>query len=146
MEGDVLYMHLLSGRRIPYHAPRLAPSTRDWAQPWEQEITYECYDPLKKLWVREKLYGGVLTNNLVQGTARDIQAHGMVNLERAGYPIVMHTHDEIVAEVRRGWGSVEEFERIVNALPSWCVLPDGTPWPVKMKGGFRQPRYGKFEE
>lgn len=146
MEGDVLYMHLLSGRRIPYHAPRLAPSTRDWAQPWEQEITYECYDPLKKLWVREKLYGGVLTNNLVQGTARDIQAHGMVNLERAGYPIVMHTHDEIVAEVRRGWGSVEEFERIVNALPPWCVLPDGTPWPVKMKGGFRQPRYGKFEE
>jgi DNA polymerase len=146
MEDDVLYMHLYSGRRIAYHAPRLTPSTRDWAQPWEQEITYECYDPLKKMWVTDKLYGGVFTNNLVQGTARDIQAHGMVNLERAGYPIVMHTHDEIVAEVLRGTGSVEEFERIVNDLPWWARLPDGTPWPVRMKGGFRQPRYGKFEE
>lgn len=149
MEGDVLYMHLLSGRRIPYHAPRLEPAKprgKYVPQPWEQSITYECYDPVKKVWMRDSLYGGILTNNLVQGTARDIQAHGMVNLERAGYPIVMHTHDEIVAEVKRGWGSVEEFERIVNALPPWAVLPDGSPWPVKMKGGFRQPRYGKFEE
>lgn len=146
MDGDVLYMTLLSGRRISYHAPRLQQSTRDWANPWEQEISYECYDPLKKMWLREKLYGGILTNNAVQGIARDIQAHGMVNLERAGYPIVMHTHDEIAAEVRRGWGSVEEFERIVNVLPWWARFSDGTPWPVRMKGGFRQPRYGKFEE
>lgn len=146
MEGDVLYMHLLSGRRIAYHRPRLVESSREWANPWEYEILFECYDPVKKLWVTDKLYGGVFTNNLVQGTARDIQAHGMVNLERAGYPIVMHTHDEIVAEVRRGWGSVEEFERIVNALPHWARFANGEPWPVKMKGGFRQPRYGKFEE
>lgn len=149
MDGDVLYMHLLSGRRIPYHAPRLSPAKprgKYVPQPWEQQITYECYDPVKKVWMRDSLYGGILTNNLVQGTARDIQAHGMVNLERAGYPIVMHTHDEIVAEVPRGCGSVEEFERIVNALPPWARFKDGTPWPVKMKGGFRQPRYGKFEE
>lgn len=146
MEDDVLYMHLLSGRRIAYHSPRLAPSTRDYANAWEQEISYSCYDPIKKMWVRDSLYGGVFTNNAVQGIARDIQAHGMVNLERAGYPIVMHTHDEIAAEVLRGWGSVEEFEAIVNKLPAWAVLKDGTPWPVKMKGGFRQPRYGKFEE
>lgn len=149
MEDDVLYMHLYSGRRIAYHAPRLSPARQRGKrkpQPWEQEISYECYDPVKKIWITDNLYGGVFTNNLVQGVARDIQAHGMVNLERAGYPIVMHTHDEIVAEVLKGWGSVEEFERIVNDLPWWARLPDGTPWPVRMKGGFRQPRYGKFEE
>lgn len=146
VEDDVLYMHLLSGRRISYHQPRLAPSTRAWANPWEQEITYSCWDPIKGLWIRDKLYGGVFTNNLVQGTARDIQAHGMVNLERAGYSIVMHTHDEIAAEVRRGWGSVEEFEATVNQLPPWARFANGEPWPVRMKGGFRQPRYGKFEE
>jgi DNA polymerase len=131
MEGDVLYMTLLSGRRIPYHRPRLATSRRNWAQPWEQEIFYECWDPSKKVWITDKLYGGVLTNNLVQGTARDIQAHGMVNLERAGYRIVMHTHDEIVAEVPTVRVPLKSLNGSSTSLPSWAVFPDGSPWPVK---------------
>ena len=35
----------------------------------------------------------------------------MLRIEAAGYPIVLHVHDEIVAEVPIGFGSTEEFTR-----------------------------------
>ena len=81
-----------------------------------------------------------LTQNAAGGTARDIMQHGMLNLARAGYPVVMQTYDEAVAEVPHGWGSVEEFEACLNDLPTWAK-----GWPVRAKGGWRGPRYGKWD-
>ena len=84
--------------------------------------------------------------NIVQKEARAIMAHALVNLDRRGYRPVIHSHDEIAGEVPAGWGSIEEFEAIASTLPHWCVDLRGRPWPVRMKGGWRKPRYGKFEE
>ncbi len=52
--------------------------------------------------------------------------------ERAGYHIVIHVHDEPVAEVPLGWGSVAEFESIINVMPAWA-----RGLPVKATGGWR---------
>jgi DNA polymerase bacteriophage-type len=47
-------------------------------------------------------YGGMWTANIVSGIARDFLADAMTRLDAAGYPVVLHVHDEIVVEVADG--------------------------------------------
>lgn len=148
---DTLYCRPPSGGFIRYHHPRLRKSERDYASPWELEMTYEGWNSNatkgRQGWARMKLYGGVQTQNVVSHTCREIQADALMALERRGYPIVMHTHDEGVAEVRNGYGSKAEYTQIVrDSLPSWAVCDDGLPWPVKVPEAWEEQRYGKWED
>jgi hypothetical protein len=49
--------------------------------------------------VRAKTYGGLLTENIVQAISRDVLVDAQLRLDRAGFPVVLHVHDENVAEV-----------------------------------------------
>ena len=89
-------------------------------------------------WMKLDTYGPKMAENIIQAVARDILAHAMLQLDAAGYPIVLHVHDEIVAEVPKDRGSVEEFERIMSTMPEWAAT-----WPVKAAGGWRGLRYRK---
>lgn len=148
MYGDCLYMQLPSGRLIHYHAPRLEPATRAYASPRELALSYEGWNtnPEKgpPAWIRMDLYGGVLTQNATGGTARDIMMHGLRNVERLGYPVVMQTYDEAVAEIpllKAIFGTcVAEFEAGLNDLPDYAK-----GWPIFARGGWVQHRYGKFD-
>lgn len=146
-DGDVLYCRLPSGRFITYHKPQLGPSVSQWADPWELAISFEGWNSNQKKgpvgWIRMNLYGGLLAENVVQATARDYQAAALVALEKAGYPPVLHSHDEVASEVKKGFGSIEEFEEIGSRQPWWAIFPDGSPWPVAMKGGWRGIEYRK---
>jgi DNA polymerase len=88
-------------------------------------------------WTEQTTYGGMLTENITQAVARDLLADAIVRCEKASYPIVMSVHDELVAEVPKSFGSVEEFEHI---------LCDNDPWaegiPVVAEG-WRGTRYRK---
>jgi DNA polymerase len=139
MFGDALYCQLPSGRLLTYHRPRLHHSDRmggGWA------LTYEGFNTNPKNgprgWIRMSTYSGKLTENVVQATSFDILAHAIVALEAAGYPVVLHVHDEIVVEVPEGWGSSEDVERIMMTLPAWA---EG--WAIKAAGGWRGKRYRK---
>ena len=141
---DTLYMQLPSGRFIRYHTPRLRPSTRNYAEPWEQELSYWGWntnpDKGPPAWIQMDLYGGVLTQNATGGVARDVMQHGLLNLDAAGYPVVMQTYDEAVAELPIGRGSVDVLEACLNDLPAYA-----RGWPIKAKGGWMGPRYGKWD-
>ena len=141
VKEDVLYCRLLSGRLLAYHSPRLYPDKTPWGKPI-MRITYmgwnADYTKGPTGWMRLDTYGGKLTENVVQAMARDVLAYGMLGLDRAGYNIVLHVHDEVAAEVPVGTGSIEEFEQIMATMPAWC-----SDWPIKATGGWRGKRYRK---
>jgi DNA polymerase len=53
-------------------------------------------------------YGGKLCENADQGYSSCLLRGGMLNLEVAGYPAIGTVHDEIIMEVPKGFGSLEE--------------------------------------
>ena len=113
-KSGILFITLPSGRKLSYVKPRMAVNRfgRDG-------LTYEGISENKK-WSRIETYGPKLVENIVQGTARDLLAEAMLRVEKKGYPIVMHCHDEIIAEVPEGSGSVDEMCEIMAVQPEWA--------------------------
>ena len=114
-KSGILFITLPSGRKLSYVKPRMAVNKfgRDG-------LTYEGISENKK-WSRIETYGPKLVENIVQGTARDLLAEAMLRVEKKGYPIVMHCHDEIIAEVPEGIGSVDEMCEIMAVQPEWAA-------------------------
>ncbi|KKM25855.1 hypothetical protein LCGC14_1590820, partial [marine sediment metagenome] len=48
-------------------------------------------------WHHGHLWGGSITENIVQATARDLLAYWLLICEEEGLPIIFHNHDELVA-------------------------------------------------
>lgn len=90
-------------------------------------------------WVRISTYGGKLVENVTQAVARDLLAEAMLRLDAAGASIVLHVHDEILAEIKSGQppAAVKEYERIVQEVPT---LATGLPIAAK---AWRGKRYQK---
>lgn len=130
-----LYIRLPSGRKLAYFDPKIVRKEKFGSM--QDCITFWAMDSMTNQWKLQETYGGKLVENVTQGVARDLMAHAMMNLEEAGYKIVMHVHDEIVAEVDEGKKSLEEFERIMATTPKWAK-----GLPVKAEG-WRGKRYKK---
>lgn len=67
------------------------------------------------------LWGGILTENLSQGLARDIFADMMLRVDAAGFPVILHVHDEMVIEVPEAQAE-EAFAKIMEIMhtpPDW---------------------------
>lgn len=87
----------------------------------KQKITALGVDSTSQKLVRYPLYGGLAMENLCLGIERDILVAGMRNLVDAGYGVpVLHVYDEAVVEVPYNFGSVEEVERLLCAVPEWA--------------------------
>jgi len=129
-EAGAMFCQLPSGRVLTYMRPKLGPNR--FGQPGMSFMT-----EVNSQWVRRDVYGGLLVENCVQATARDIMTANMPSLELAGFPILMHTHDEIVSERPIGEGKIQEMIDIMCKIPEWA-----TGCPIVAEG-FTSPRYKK---
>ena len=117
-ERGILFIRLPSGRRLSYIKTRIGTNRFGG-----DSITYMGVGASKK-WERLETFGGKLVENIVQAIARDLLASAMINVANAGYNIVFHVHDEIIAEVPDGQGSVDEMCMLMSINPDWA---DGIP-------------------
>ncbi|MGM9938069.1 MAG: DNA polymerase [Candidatus Ornithomonoglobus sp.] len=113
-EHGILFLQLPSGRRLSYIRPGMGTNRFGGAS-----VTYMGISAAKK-WERLETFGGKLVENAVQGIARDLLASAMMNVNKAGYNIVFHVHDEIIAEMPEGQGSVDEMCRLMSINPDWA--------------------------
>lgn len=122
-----LYCQLPSGRVLAYAAPWIEQSVvvlvnKDGEEFERVEHTVKFYgrDSVTKQWRVKALYGGLQCENIVQATARCLLDRAMLRLEAAGYPIVLTVHDEILVELEKEYGSVDEFTRLMSVVPDFC--------------------------
>ena len=126
MENDALVMTLINGSKRYYQKAKI--KTIERFGKLKPEITYWGIGHANT-WLKQQTYGGKLTENLIQSTARELLCPAMIKLEKAGYPIVLHQYDEIVCEVDEDQGSVEELCRIMCDNPDWAK-----DWPISAEG------------
>lgn len=129
-QRDVLFLRLPSGRFLSYHEPRIVRGRFNNAS-----ISFMM--EVKHQWVRKESYGGHLTENVVQATARDLMASAMPKLEEENFPITMHTHDELVCERSIGDENLQRMLTIICDKPQW-----GAGIPLVAEGSIEK-RYMK---
>jgi DNA polymerase len=129
-----MHIRLPSGRSLNYHGLK-----------WQR---YRVEDPNTKKMVSKEgwtylnpqgngyigTYGGRLTENVVQATARDIMAEAMIALEEQGFEVVGTVHDELLIDGAHDLGYVED---IMCTPPDWC-----REIPLAVEGGHLA-RYAK---
>lgn len=135
--GEFLYCRLPSGRTLCYPYARLTSAPDQWGRTLPK-VEFEGVDGKTKRWCRQRMYGGLQAENVTQAAARDILSDAIKRLERAGLPVVMHVHDEIVCEVPIEQSHrFEEFKSLMSELPAWAA---GLPVAVS---GWQGERYRK---
>lgn len=85
---------------------------------------------------RIELWGGHFVENVAQAMARDCFAWQVVNMDKMGWPCVMHVHDEGVFELDPAV-TPKDVEREMGRTPEWAA---GLPIAAEAKV---MERYGK---
>lgn len=139
-----LHCKLPSGRTLAYCDPRILEKETPWGE-MKPCLTFMGVDPYTRQWTRQSTYGGSIVENIVQATARDLLAEAILRAEDTGvYRIVMHVHDELVAEADvmdgKPLGNKREFEQLMSALPEWA---EGCPVEAEAPKGSPLHRYKK---
>jgi DNA polymerase len=112
-ESNAMYCRLLSGRILTYVGPQMKENKfGNMGMSFMTEVNTQ--------WVRRETYGGLLVENITQATARDIMAYSIPRLEEAGFPVLMHTHDEIVSERLTGVVRMREMIGLMCERPAWA--------------------------
>ena len=82
-------------------------------------MTYMGMNSSKK-WSRISTFGGKLVENIVQAVARDCLAESILKLEKKGYEINFHVHDEVVINAPMDKGSLKEVTDIMGEEIHWA--------------------------
>ena len=133
-ENRVLWMQLPSGRRIAYWGIQYDESA---GLVNGKSLSYLGVNQTTRKFERIPTWGGKLTENLVQATARDCLKESMLALSGAGFDIRAHVHDEVIITEPVDGRTVEDVCAIMGATPSWA-----TGLPLRADG-YETPYYKK---
>jgi len=114
--GGNFEMALPSGRVMTYRDVRSEVRTK------RNKKTGETYK--KRVFIastgteRSESYGGLLTENLVQATARDVFATHLLEVEKSVGDVIFHVHDEMIVEVDQDV-KPQEVGEVMSKAPDW---------------------------
>lgn len=131
---NFLYCTLPSGRKLAYHYPKI--SRKEEFNQTNDRLGFTGV-ALGNKYTEQFAWGGKLVENIVQAIARDLLAEAMLRVETHDYKVILHVHDEIVAEVPEGCNTLQTFISIITTLPDWA---EGCPIEAE---GWRGKRYKK---
>lgn len=123
LEDGWLTARLPSGRKLWYFNPQKVRKPVPWdADDVRKGFTYQA----KKMgrWLTISAFGGLLTENVVQALARDLMVAAMFKCEKAGLPIILTVHDEIITEPEKEG---------LDPLALRQIMCEGTDWSRAMQ-------------
>lgn len=152
-DGTYLGIRLPSGRILTYLWPKIsgARPNADAEDPEgedeDEAKDYNADDTIISYWSwgekglqKTYVHGGKFCNNIVQAIARDLMANALIVLDERGWPVVLHIHDQALAEVLRSQTdqfNPRQMEADMCLLPSWAI---GVP--MKAQGEYLE-RFAK---
>ncbi len=112
--GGTVNVQLPSGRVLYYPHAVIRKKKNDYD--YDNQISYH-HGPL---------WGGSLTENIVQAIARDLLVHWILKAEEFGLPVVLHIYDEILAVSSTIYAedNLKTLMNIMSIGPEWA---DGLP-------------------
>jgi DNA polymerase len=121
------------GRHLYYRDLRVSAADAEWFGRGGKVLTAVVAGE------RVPIHGGILAENLVQGTARDVMASAWLRCRKAGYLPCLTVHDELVFELPEATaeGKLAEIRGIMEA-----PLPWAPGLPLRTSGKLMK-RYGK---
>jgi DNA polymerase len=116
-DGNYLTLQLPNGRKLFYKDP--ASTLNRFGS---ESLKYKGMNQTTKKWEWQEMYGGKWAENLTQAVSRDLLTFAMINLDAAGFPIVLHVHDETGAEVPENQADekLKEMCNIMTIAPEWA--------------------------
>ncbi len=118
-KDNYLWCELPSGRKLAYYGARVQMKSTPWGE--KRPVLYHWgIHPKTKQWVFSSTYGGRLTENVVQATARDLMTEAMPRLEGHDYKLLITVHDQCLCQRKKGEGSVKEFDGLMARPPLWA--------------------------
>lgn len=119
--GSFLLCRLPSGRVICYPYPVIKQMDTPWGEK-KAALHFMSVNGVTGKWEETSTYGGSLAENITQAVARDLLAEALPRMEKAGFPVVFHAHDEIVAEIDEAAGdeALRKAEEVMANAPKWA--------------------------
>jgi DNA polymerase bacteriophage-type len=122
MEDGWLTCRLHDGKKLYYRDATAVRKHMPWSTPEAPDIrrgfTYKAWKMGQ--WKTVHAYGGLLTENVVQATARQLLVNALFNCEREGHPVVLTVHDEAITEVPERLADAKLLDQYMTDVPQWA--------------------------
>lgn len=122
LEDGWLTMRLPSGRKLWYWNPQPVRRHMPWSTAEDPDVRRSWTYQVRKAgrWATVDAYGGLITENYVQGLARDLLWNAAFKVEAEGLPIVLTVYDEILTEPKVAQANEKLLTNLMEDAPDYA--------------------------